>query len=316
MPQLTDQPTLTDPEAGDLIHVVDISAGGKGVSKKATLSSITGLITTTAIKDEGTEVVSAPTAINFIGDGVTASDNSGVADVTVPSTAIKNEGTEIIPAPTAINFIGPGITAVDNAGVADVTVPTISIEEEGTEVVPEPTAINFIGDGVTAVNNAGVADVTISSGKLLQVVSILNSALITALAPIPYDSTTPTDTEGHNYMTLRITPKSSSSLLIINVVGNFSTEFSGNKISMTLTRDDNVSNFVVSATSATPIGADDINTLTINHSETSGTTDEITWRMRAGPNVDGLLQFNSISGGNRIFTGVYNSAIHIYEVEI
>jgi len=44
MAVLTDQPLLTDPATGDLIHVVDISAGGAGVSKRATLSSVSALI--------------------------------------------------------------------------------------------------------------------------------------------------------------------------------------------------------------------------------------------------------------------------------
>lgn len=89
---------------------------------------------------------------------------------------IEDEGVPVVAVPTALNFIGAGVTAVDNAGVADITIPggaaAVPIEDEGVPVVAVPTALNFIGAGVTAADNAGVADITIPGGGATSLIAV------------------------------------------------------------------------------------------------------------------------------------------------
>jgi hypothetical protein len=53
----------------------------------STLSSAGG---TVPVEDDGSEIVAAPTALNFTGSGVTVSDNGGVADININSGAASN----------------------------------------------------------------------------------------------------------------------------------------------------------------------------------------------------------------------------------
>ena len=59
---------------------------------------------------------------------------------------------------------------------------------------------------------------TVSSGTVLQVVNYQTGAVATGTTLMPFDDTIPQITEGNEYMTLAITPKSATSKLIIQVV--------------------------------------------------------------------------------------------------
>jgi hypothetical protein len=81
-----------------------------------------------SVQEEGAVVQAAPTAINFVGTGVTATTVGTVATVTLASTAVpvQEEGVTVTAAPTAINFVGTGVTATNTAGVATVNIPKIT----------------------------------------------------------------------------------------------------------------------------------------------------------------------------------------------
>jgi hypothetical protein len=82
-----------------------------------------------SVQEEGAVVQAAPTAINFVGAGITATTVGTVATVTVDAATtvpVQEEGTVVTAAPSAINFVGPGVTASDVAGVATVTIPKIT----------------------------------------------------------------------------------------------------------------------------------------------------------------------------------------------
>ena len=108
-------------------------------------------------------MVAAPTALNFIGLGVTAANNADVADITMPVLPIEDETVETVADPSAIDFAGAGVTVTDVAGVADVTIPEnfLPIEDEGSSIVAAPSALNYVGAGVTVTDVAGVATVTV-----------------------------------------------------------------------------------------------------------------------------------------------------------
>ena len=69
---------------------------------------------------------------------------------------IEDEGIAVLDTPSAINFVGAGVTVTDVAGVATVTIPggggagALDIQEEGVSLTTSPTVLNFVGAGVTA----------------------------------------------------------------------------------------------------------------------------------------------------------------------
>jgi hypothetical protein len=128
-----------------------------------TAASGSGGISNVTIKDEGNLVVSANT-INFVGNGVTASNVAGVATITVPGgitgIAVQEEGTNVVASATSINFVGSSVTASNVGGV-----PTVTVATGGTIKVNNVSSnsINFGGGGVTTTTdaNTGIANINI-----------------------------------------------------------------------------------------------------------------------------------------------------------
>ena len=82
-----------------------------------------------AVQDEGSNIVSAANAINFVGTGVLVSNVGGVATVTVSggggggsSVVILDEGTILTNAVASINFSGTGVTATTSGDAVTVTI--------------------------------------------------------------------------------------------------------------------------------------------------------------------------------------------------
>jgi hypothetical protein len=80
--------------------------------------------------------------------------------------AVQEEGTNVVATANTLNFVGNGVTASNVGGVATITIPgggssSIVVQDEGTNVVASANTINFLGNGVTASNVGGVATITI-----------------------------------------------------------------------------------------------------------------------------------------------------------
>jgi hypothetical protein len=148
--------------------------------------------------------------------------------------------------------------------------------------------------------------------NFLQTVSFETGAVATGTTSIPLDDTIPQNTEGDQYMSLSITPKSSTSKLLIDVVFVGSNS-APSDIILALFQDSGanalaaMSSFVDTATARRMLG--------FRHVMTSGTTAATTFKLRAGPqaNVGGTLTFNGFSG-NRLFGGAMASSIVISEM--
>ncbi len=148
------------------------------------------------------------------------------------------------------------------------------------------------------------------SGTLLQWVATEPGALATGTTVMPYDDTIPQSSEGDQYMSLAITPKSSASTLMVHVLGIFSQ--SGAAVtSMALFQDATAA--ALAAVDFDSRNADQSFTLPLTHTMTSGTTIATTFKVRAGPSAGSTTTFNG-SGGARKFGGVAASSIMIAEV--
>jgi hypothetical protein len=177
-----------------------------------------------------------------------------------------------------------------------------------------PAASSVAPTDQIELNQAGTsrsATVSLTVG-VYQTVMTQTGAAATGTTVIPFDDTIPQITEGNEYMTLAITPKSATSRLVITVsVFIASTAAANTGLIMALFQDASAN--ALTAASAVNTATNSPVQLTLTHTMTSGTTSATTFRVRAGCNAAGTTTFNG-SGGARILGGAYASSIVIQEV--
>ena len=150
----------------------------------------------------------------------------------------------------------------------------------------------------------------IDAGGVVQVVNTQTGAMTTGSTTIPNDDTIPQNTEGNEFMTLAITPKSASNKLKIDVVLNLAVATTGNLIAALFQDSTAGALAAVSEYTATSNGN---MRLVFTHYMTAGTTSSTTFKVRAGCNNAGAVTFNG-AGGARLYGGVMASSITITEI--
>jgi|DEB0MinimDraft_12_1074336.scaffolds.fasta_scaffold50227_2 hypothetical protein len=150
------------------------------------------------------------------------------------------------------------------------------------------------------------------AGKVLQVGNFQTGAVATGTTVLPYDDTIPQITEGNEYMTLNFTPTNASSTLIIEVICQANSNLAnGNAYSTALFEG-------TTANALAAIGAINfqgyVKPAVLTHKMTAGTTNQLTFRVRAGAGTTGTTTFNGHEEGNRRFGGVMASSITVTEV--
>ena len=146
---------------------------------------------------------------------------------------------------------------------------------------------------------------------LLQMVSFQTGAFASGTTIIPLDDTIPQITEGNEYMTLAITPRSATSKLVIEATA-YITHSTGSAAMCMALFQDATANALASGTSSN-ITAALVQPTVLRHSMTSGTTSATTFRIRIGAHAAGTTTFNG-SAGVRQYGGTLASSIVIQEV--
>jgi hypothetical protein len=146
---------------------------------------------------------------------------------------------------------------------------------------------------------------------VLQTVSFETGAVATGTTIIPFDDTIPQITEGNEYMTLAITPRSATSKLIIEVACMIASNTVGTANTAALFQDSTAN--ALAAWCMDAANANYRTPIVFTHTMISGTTSSTTFRVRAGANVAGTTSFNG-QNGVRLFGGVMASSIVIQEV--
>lgn len=134
-------------------------------------------------------------------------------------------------------------------------------------------------------------------------------AVATGTTTIPFDDTIPQNTEGTQFMSQTITPKSATNILVIEVVAwlNNST---ATHVSGALFQDSTANALAAVGTYDASAGGDII--LILRHIMVAGTTSATTFKFRAGPSTAATVTFNGVAGG-RVFGGVAASSMRIME---
>lgn len=171
---------------------------------------------------------------------------------------------------------------------------------------------NLTVTGTLSTSAKGITSASLPAGSVIQIVNYQTGAVATGTTTIPSDDTIPQNTEGDEYMTLAITPKSATSKLKIDVVGVFANSAAaGSAFSVALFQDSTAN--AIAATQFTSPGAAYRMTICFTEFMTSGTTSSTTFKVRAGLSAAGTTTFNG-SGGARLLGGVMASSITITEI--
>ena len=148
-------------------------------------------------------------------------------------------------------------------------------------------------------------------GGIVQVVSTQTGAVSSSTTQIPYDDTIPQITEGFEVMTRTITPKFSTSKLLISVVCHLSA--SANSLPTTALFLGSTANAIASSITHAFGLQDYPKCHNFSHFMTAGTTSQLTFRVRCGMNQSGTTTFNGRSG-SRLNGGTLASSITIMEI--
>lgn len=170
------------------------------------------------------------------------------------------------------------------------------------------TDLSGTGSRIVEADANGLLSAT-SNVSVLQVVNTQTGAFATGTTTIPFDDTIPQNTEGDEYMSLSITPKSTSNILIIEVEAQL-LNTAGVALIGALFQDTTANALAACFNWLGPnIGI----RLYLRHTMVAGTTSSTTFKLRAGGESAGTTNFNG-QGGARKLGGVLASSITITEI--
>lgn len=151
------------------------------------------------------------------------------------------------------------------------------------------------------------------TGTCVQIASTAYSSVATGTTQLPIDDTIPQITEGNEYMTQAITPRSATNELIITATMTLSFSTAPSHISTALFQDSTAN--ALAATSSVMNSVTSFLNYSLTHTMTAGTTSSTTFRIRSGSNVAGTTTFNGLSGA-RYFGAIPKSSIVIREYTV
>lgn len=150
------------------------------------------------------------------------------------------------------------------------------------------------------------------AGAVVQVVHVQDGITNTGTTQLPQDDTIPQITEGNEFMTLAITPKSTTNKLKIEVTMYASANVTDSIIGMALFQDSTADALAAIGMPRDPV-ANRRTQGTLVHYMTAGTISETTFKVRVGTTSAGTTRFNG--GGGQEWGGVSASTIIITEIK-
>ena len=251
-------------------------------------------------KKDGTATVASAGAASTL-TGTTLASN-------VVSSSLTSLGTI-----TNITVTGGSITGITDLVVADGGTGASTFTDGGVLIGNGTGAVQVTSAGtadqVLTSNGAGVDPSFKTGPKLVQMVSYLTGAVATGTTTMPYDDTIPQNSEGDQYMTLAITPTSTTNNLKISVVW-FGSSNANMRFSTALFQDSTAGALAATAIFVSA-GSEVITNLT--HTMVAGTTSSTTFKVRVGGDTANTTTFNGLAGARR-FGGVAVSSIVIEEI--
>jgi len=136
------------------------------------MRAFAGWAGTLAVQEDAVEVLSAATALNFTGDGVSVTVSGSVATILITGGGsgteidVKDDGVLIVDGVTILSFTGDGVSVAADGTTAVITIDAVaasslSVKEDGVLVVDGATILSFTGDGVSVAADGTTAVITI-----------------------------------------------------------------------------------------------------------------------------------------------------------
>ncbi len=286
-------------DAGSVAWVA-VGAGGSG-----TVTHTGALTSGKAIIGNGTAdiTVSAATGVAHLSSGALTGSNVDLTSEVTGRLPLAN-----IAQGTALSVLGvTGNATADEASIVAAS--------DGQVVRRSGTAVAFGAVNLASANavTGALPTTNLGTGAVVQVVNTETGAVSTGTTTIPLDDTIPQNTEGTEFMTLAITPKSATNKLRIDVTAVYACSQLQTFVGVALFQDSTAN--ALAAVIQEVFVADGNVTATFAHFMTSGTTSATTFKVRIGANGASTITFNGRVAG-RLYGGVMASSITITEIAV
>lgn len=222
--------------------------------------------------------------------------------------------------PAITSYIDGGVYSLKAFGTNTLTTPTLNVNGVGAKTIVkndnDPLGMGDIGAATFYLfvfnETADVFElVTLNTdGTVLKSAFTELSSVATGTNQIPFDDTVPQSSEGTEFMSLAITPKSADSVISVSVVLFGSLLLDGEKITMGIFKDSDPNALAVSVLEAQSTSV--VGMIVMNFAQGSTGTTEVTYKVRAGPSAAGTVTVNGQSS-SRLFGNVPKSFIRIVE---
>lgn len=305
--------------AVDVLEISDISAG---TSNKVTRNGLLG-ITGSPLGTSDSQVITNKT-ISGSGNILTIQDNHFTLQDNLDNTKQLTLQLSGITTGTSRTLSVPDVTdtIVTLAATQTLTNKTLTSPAITGGTLANSTITSDSISGFSSANNLTIAGISIASsifpqtalptGVVVQYVSTNFSAVATGTTILPFDDTIPQNTEGDQYMTQAITPKSLTNRLSIEVTAMASPSIAEH-ISAALFQDATAGALAAIAHYQTT-GAGAV-ILRIVYDMAAGTTSSTTFKVRIGPEGASTVTFNGSATARRFggLGGVSNITIREYK---
>lgn len=208
---------------------------------------------------------------------------------------------------TALKVVCP--SAADGRGQDDTTAGAHST---GATVIMAPVAGFFEAlQDMKAVADSTVNNRLLALGAAVQMVYQGYSSYDTTNTIMPWDNTIPQNTEGKEFMSLSITPKSATNILVIEVLA-LTSNGNATQVHTAALFQDSTANALAAHAVFTDASTVVPKPLPLQHVMVAGTTSATTFKVRIGPHQLTTLTFNGNNGAN-ILGAIPKSYIKITE---
>lgn len=240
----------------------------------------------------------------LVGTGSGTSAWQGLTSAQLLAILSDETGTGSAVFATTPTLVTPKVDTInENTPANGVTIDGLNIKDNALNTNNSvPTA---------AIQDSAVTSDKVAAGAVVQRITAQYQAVGTGTTVIPIDDTIPQNTEGDQYMSQAITPKSATNILVIQMSALLASSSTGTLVHALF--QDSTAN----ALAADPQyygTANAFQQLTLAYAMVAGTTSSITFKYRAGLGGAGTTTFNGAVGA-RYFGAIPKSSITIWETK-